>query len=308
MHPTITHRASLWMTVLAIFIFGALGVPRSQAQLVLLGQFNPAEVGGIVGAGFDGITDSVWVYGDASASIHRYTRTGTFLSSVSRPGESANDADLGFAPEALTLAATVVPAGTLLMVNGETDAAEIYAIAPATGTVLATLNTAFGLSHVVGGAYHAGRDTFFLVQDRVPAGTANDSVVAEINPIDGSVLNSFKIDNILAGFTVNFGDIEVNPNTGNLFVVSSDETSIAEFTPTGGLVQTLTLPDGVSGLSGIAIDAARHEAWVTSSGGTVYRLGNIPEPSTGLLMVAGSMSLLLGKRRRLLPQTANETR
>lgn len=275
---------------------GLVASQVANAQLTLLDQFNPTEVGSIDGAGFDAATDQVWVYGISSDSIDSYTRTGTFVSSVNRPGESANDADLEFAPEALTLGATPITANTLLMINGETDAAEIYAADKVAGTVLATLNTSFGANHVVGGAYHAGRNSFFLVQDRQSSSSTTDSLVAEIDPTNGNVLNTFKIDSILADYTVNFGDIEVNNLTGNLLIVSSDETSIAEFTPTGGFVQTLALPAGVSSLSGIALDEARGEAWVTSSNGVVFRLGNIPEPASLTLLGLGGV-VMLGWRR-----------
>ena len=40
------------------------------------------------------------------------------------------------------------PAGTLLVINGETGAADIYAVDKTTGAVLATLSTSFGVSHV----------------------------------------------------------------------------------------------------------------------------------------------------------------
>jgi len=143
----------------------------------------------------------------------------------------------------LTLNGTAVAAGSLLAINGESASAEVYAVDKGTGAIFKSLNTTFGHSHVVGGAYHPSRNTFFLVEDRVPSGTVNDSVVAEINPSNVSVLNSFQITGILSTFTVNYGDIDIGAN-GNLFIVSSDESTIAEFTPTGAFVQELALPSG----------------------------------------------------------------
>jgi hypothetical protein len=194
------------------------------------------------------------------------------VSSVPRPGESANDVDVEIAPESLMLGSTTIPAGTLLFINGETGPADIYAVDSVTGAVIATLVTSFGSSHVVGGAYHAARDTFFLVQDKVPGG-ASANRVAEINPVTGAIINTFQTT---GHFVVNFGDLEVNAATGNLFLVSSDEDSIGEFTPAGVFVQDLALPAGVVNLSGIGMDDATGEAWVSGTGGTVWHLGGLP--------------------------------
>lgn len=251
----------------------------THADLTLLDQFTPEGAGTTVAIAADAANDRFWLYGGFASDINRYSTTGTLLGSVPRPGGSANDADLDVASVSLTMNGTLIPAGALLFFDGEVGAAEVYAIDPDSGAVLQSLNTLFGVSHVVGGAYHPGRETFFLVQDRVPSGTVNDSVVAEIDPSDGSVLNSFKIDTIYPGFTVNYGDIDVNPANGNLFIVSSDESTIAEFTPTGGFVQALALPATVGSLSGIGfLDDASGSAWVTSSSGLVSRLGGFPIP------------------------------
>jgi hypothetical protein len=258
----------------------------ARADLTLISQFDPNGVDSMVGAAFDNGTDTVWIYGGFAGDLRQYSSAGTFQSSIDQPGESADDFDLDLVPAAFSLAGTPIPAHTMLAVNGESGVAEVYAVDKSSGAVLATLTTNFGLSHVVGGTYHRGRNSLFLVQDFQPSGTANDSVVAEIDVSTGAVLNSFKIDNILPGFTVNFGDIEASSATGNLFIVSDTESSIAEFTPTGTFVQQLALPAGVSNLSGIGLDELRGEAWVSSLNGNVYQLGGfpaIPEPS-GLVL------------------------
>lgn len=241
----------------------------SQAALSLLETYQPGA-GGLVGVAFDNKKGHTWYY-PASGSEIRGFRGATALTPLVRPGEAANDADVEIAPEALVLGSTTVPAGTLLFINGETGVAEIYAIDPATGGVLATLTTGFGASHVVGGAYHPRRDTFFLVQDRVPGGSLA-SLVAEVDAQTGAVLNSFQIASV---FTVNYGDLDIHKGTGNLYVASSDEPRVAEFTPTGQFVRYWPLPDGVSAVSGIAIDDKRNEAWMSGVGGAVWRLGNV---------------------------------
>lgn len=274
------HRRNPLVVLLAVAATLCAAGNSAEAAITLLGQF-PSGLGTPVSCGFDHGTDSVWVYGDSDATLSRFSRTGVALGTVARPGEAANDVDVTFTTKAMTLGVTALPAGTMLFVNGESGVAEVYAVDKATGSVLATLITAFGASHVVGGAYHPDRNTIFLVQDRQPSGTSNDNLIAEIDPVTGSVLNSFAITAALSTFTVNYGDLEVAAN-GNLFVVSSDETTIVELTPTGMLVQESVLPAGVASLSGIGLDHGRGEAWVTGTGGTVWRLGGFPAtPSLG---------------------------
>jgi hypothetical protein len=273
-------RRFVWAIVVCIWPSLAYG------QLSLLSQFNPGT-GVLVSSGFDRTNDRVWIYASSGSLLQSYSRLGVAGPTVTRPGESANDFDISFATSSFTLGATPVPAGSLLAINGESGVADIYAVDPGTGAILASLTTAFGVSHVVGGAYHPGRGTFFLVQDRQPGG-AQANLIAEVSPITGSVLNTFGTGDV--NYTINFGDLEVHTGTGNLYLVTSDEGAIRELTPTGGFVQDLTLPGGVTLLSGIGFDEGRGEAWVTSTNGTVYQLGgfaSVPEPSAILIACAG---------------------
>ena len=255
-----------------------------QAQLTNLGSFNPPNNIDPCGVGIDPVTGNLWIYDCFGPNIVQYTPSGAFVSQVARPGESADDCDVELAPESLVLNTTAIPAGTLLFINGETGVAEIYAIDKTSGAVLATLTTSFGVSHVVGGAYHRQRDTFFLVQDKVPGGAAAN-LVAEVHPQTGAVLNSFHVSS--AGFTVNYGDLDVSPS-GRLYLVSSDETTIAEFTPAGAYVREHTLPSGVSTLSGIALIGTQGEGWVGGPAGLVWRLGGLPACSGVAYCTAGT--------------------
>ena len=133
-------------------------------------------------------------------------------------------------------------------INGESGVVEVYALDKSDGTVLAILVTAYGGSHVVGGGYHPTRDTLFFIQDTVPAGIPGDRV-GEVDPVTGAVLNTFQTT---PGYSVFFGDLDI-AQSGNLLLVSSSQSTLAEFTPAGALVQTMPLPIGVSGLSGIAV-------------------------------------------------------
>ena len=282
--------------ILQLFFLGAtalvvLGSQVAVAQLTVTGQFDPSGTSDNCGLGFDSSANEVWIHGCSGLDVQRYSATGTLLSSVPRGGESANDVDVELTSTAFTLASTVIPANSLLFINGETGPADIYALDKTTGAVLATLNTTFGVSHVVGGAHHRSRQTLFLVQDLVP-GVADENRIAEIDPISGSVLNTFQITST---FSVNFGDLEVCNSTGNLVVVSSAESRIAEYTPTGTLVQYYPLPVGVSSLAGIGIDESTGNLWVASSagGGDVWRLSGGPCAATPVPVLSGYLHLLL---------------
>lgn len=272
----------------------ALLLPASQpaiAQLAITAQFDPSGSSSNCGLAVDSSSHEVWVHGCSGADIQRYSTAGTFLSSVPRGGESANDVDVEITTKPISLASTTLPSNALLFINGETGPAEIYALDKGTGTVISTLNTSFGVSHVVGGAYHRIRQSFFLIQDLVPA-VADENRVAEIDLSTGSILNTFQITST---FSVNFGDLEVCNSTGNLIVVSSDENRIAEYTPTGALVQYHPLPVGVSSLSGIGVDESTGELWVASSasGGDVWRLSGGPCAPTPVPTLSGSARSML---------------
>ncbi len=256
------------------------------AQLNISNTFTTPS--GVVSLGFSDSTDLLWAYSSFGSSIASYTRGGTPKGTIPRGGEAANDVDVDVASVALTLGTTAIPAGTLLFINGESGFADIYAIDPSTGTLLASLTTSFGASHVVGGSYHPGRGTFFLVQDRVPPATASKNLIAEIDPVSGAIISSFQI---ASPFTVNYGDIDVDAISGNLFVVSSDESDIRELTPSGVLVKDHALPFGVSNLNGIAIDEGRGTIWV-SSGNKVWELGGLPSPSVSVYGTPTAGSLI----------------
>ncbi len=251
---------------ISVSVFVLASGPRVFADHIteVLDTWNANMAGNnICGLAFDQTTGNVWVYQCFAADLQRYSSDGTFLSSVPRPGDPANDVDIDIAPEALTLGGTPIPAGTLLFIDGEFGVAEIYAVDKTTGTVLASLTTGFGANLVVGGVYHSSRNTFFLV-------SASDTV-AEVDPITGAVLSTFPT---LPSYNVSFGDIEVDPGTGNLYLVSSASTSMAEFTTGGTFVQLHPQPPLVSLLSGIGLDDATDEVWVANQLGDVWRLGS----------------------------------
>ena len=241
-------------------------------QLTILTQFDPSNTGGTCGIAYNSTASEVLVIGCFGATVDRYDQGGVFISSAPVAGGSANDVDVDMSPVAFMMNGTAVAQGQLLFMNGETDETEIYAIDEATGVVIDTLPTQFGVSHVVGGSYHPLRNTFFLVQDNVP-GNVIGNRIAEIDPNTGDTIQTFSVQ---PNFDVNYGDLDISPISGNLFVVSSSDAGVAEFTPDGIFVQNHPLPVGVSSLSGIALDNDLQGAWVCNTSGIVFKLGNFP--------------------------------
>jgi len=260
-------RKLLMLTIAVSLIYGT----TAQAQITLLGSFDPSEAGSLCGIAYDPATEYIWTYGCSSQDIHCYATNGDFVATIPLLTETANDVDLDIAPEPLNVGNTVVPAGQLLLINGETDEAEIYALDNLTGAIIDTLNSTFGNSHVVGGSYHDQRNTFYMIQDNVPNASL-ENMIAEVDPVTGETLQTVQITSV---FRVSYGDIEV-ASSGNLFVVSSIEDSIAEFSPIGILVKKHGLPSGVADLSGIALNCENNEAWVCNTSGMIFHLGQFP--------------------------------
>lgn len=217
-----------------------------------------------VALGVDELRQRYYVYTGFGNDITVMDRAGTALTSIPWPGEGANDADIDLAPVTMSLANTTVTQGSVLVFNGETGATEVYALDAAAGTVTATLNTAFGASHVVGGAYNPVTKTLFLLQDNVPGGGAGNTV-AEVDPDSGAVLSSFAINNSSTVFDVSFGDLDINNETGTLYLVSSVEGMIAEFTRDGSFIRYITLPSEISSPSGLAVSDERDRLWMVNN-------------------------------------------
>ncbi|MGE0404458.1 MAG: hypothetical protein AB7T06_47550 [Kofleriaceae bacterium] len=232
---------------------------------VMIAMMSSFAIPGACGLAFDPAASEVLAYPCSGAAINRYSTAGALLGTIARPGEAADDVDLDVVSAAFTLGATNVSAGTLLFTNGETGPADLYAAG-------ATLAAQFGNSHTVGGSFHAGRGTIFLVQDRVP-GATDGNRVAEIDPATGAVVQTWQTT---PAYEINYGDVDVCPSSGNLFFVSNAETTLAEFTPTGTFVAEYPLPVGSSDGSGLAIVDGTGTAWVSTPSGTAYQLAGLP--------------------------------
>ena len=258
----------LFMVLSLVLAFASRG---NAQELTIKSSFNPSESGSLCSLAFDEATGDMFVYPCNGTTIDRYTDSGDFLGTIPRPGEAANDVDMDFASVEVQLGNTVVPAGSLLFFNGEVGAVDVYAIDITTSEVIASITPGFGSSHVVGGSHHPTRDNLFMVQDSVPGGTLGN-LIAEVDPTSGIAVNTFPVDE--QGFSVFFGDLDVSITDGSLYVVSSVRSHIAVFDAENGLQnEGIPLPEGVSGLSGIAIDDPTGDLWVANTSGTVWQLG-----------------------------------
>src|SRR5262245_35021213 len=127
----------------------------------------------------------------------------------------------------------VIPAGSLLVTNGASTPATITALNPITGAVLATLGLAPGtVVNPVAGVFHPGvgaGGTIFLLD----AGT---NTIVAIDPTTLAVVGAFP-----SRLPIGNGGLAVGPTVGNLWVSSSLSRSIAEITPAGTLVRTVSL-------------------------------------------------------------------
>lgn len=250
-------------------IDAAIDAPVDASGTLTTMPVQPTGLGSLCGVAFDPIDSEVIVYPCNNANIYRRSPTGTALGMIARPGEATDDVDVDIALVAFTLGTTAVPAGALLFGNGETGVVEVYT--PETSAT-ATLVTQFGASHVVGLAHHPTRGTLFVAQDR--NGATNANTIAEIDPATGAVVSMFVTT---PAYVVNYGDVDVCRSSGNLFVVSNAETTIAELTPAGTLVGEYPLPAGVGGPSGIALEGdAAGSAWISDTSGGLWRLSGLP--------------------------------
>lgn len=269
--------STLVVAVLLAIAFGDL------ANGQILSSFDPGGNQPVaVGYG----ADEVFVYDDFDSVIQVFDRSGAALRTLPSPGASSNDYDLDYLDGPLTLGGTAVPAGSLLVANGDDAVDTLYAIDKGNGLVLASV--AVVTNGLVGASYDPATGLVYLV-DWV------SDLIRVIEPTTGSGLSSFPI--APAGsppFDVFYGDVDIDGD-GNLQVVTDVLEQTRVLTTNGDYIRDFDLslisPNTNLDLTGIAFDAARGEAWVSSRDGFVYRLEGfpvgIPEPAAAWLSLLG---------------------
>ena len=234
-----------------------------------------------IAVAIDPTSGYLFSYNSFNTVINEITQGGAFVSSIPRPGVSANDFGLDFIPEPVNVGDTTVAPNTLLAFDGDNFPDAVFAINNATGVVISSQILPID-ANLVGGTYHAARDTIFTVDF-----TGTD-LIREINPANGAELNSFPASPGGApAFDVFFGGIDVIEASGNLLVVSDSQPVIRELTPDGVFVQDFDVSGlGISGMSGISVDDASDEFYITNTIGAIFRLGGlddgeVPPPPPG---------------------------
>ena len=149
---------------------------------------------------------------------------------------------------------------------------------------------------LVGGAYHFGRDSFFTVDWQ------GSDLITESNASNGTIINTFS-PTAPDSFDINYGDLDILSTTGNLFIVSSQQNRIREFTPDGVFVRDIDLAGipQIFGMSSIAIDDANQMAWISSTSGGVFQVSGVftpvPLPAPLFLLLSGVLLVATRIRR-----------
>lgn len=276
--------AALVAALVTSVSFPVLAAPVLDSQLAIGGSIDSI--------GYDSVTGNLYVHLERNADIRVISQAGVQQFTISAPGSTSNDFDLDFAESTVSVGGTSVAANSLLVFNGDDGPETLRALDKNTGAILASVALPSG--SLVGGAHHAVRGSVFTVD------FIGNDLVREINPSTGVQSNSFS-PQVPVSFNVDYGDIDVYSPTGNLFIVSSIQNTVREVTPDGAFVRDIDLDVlGISGMSGIAIDAINDIAWISSINGNVYEVSGlftpVPLPGAIWLFLSGGV-WLVAKRR-----------
>lgn len=239
------------------------------SSAALVSSFNP-DLGALVAIAYDDVSGDLFIYDDFGDSIFVYTTAGVRVGGgLPRAGIGSNDIDLDFVEASTTIGSTVLPSGILLIHNGESAPGTLYGMDPGSGVVLDSL--AFQTSgQPVGGAVHTARGSFFSLSWDI-------DVIHEVDLATGAAIATFAPAPVGSpAFGIFYGDLEVDPVSGNLLVVSSDQARIRVLSPTGAFVRDVDVSAlGISNMSGIAWDSVGRIAWIATTNGVIYALAGI---------------------------------
>lgn len=226
---------------------------------------NPAPCG-IAG---DAAIWQLYVYDCGATSIHRYEIDGTPLSTIDvsalSPSALGSLNVIYFYNLDTFGGVDIGDYGKLLLIDGGSGTTRIHAFELETGAYLATLNTAFGDSHVVGATFNPATQTIFLLQNQDAA--TNPNTIAEIDPETGAVLRTFST--AAWGFDIAEGDIDA-ARDGELLVVSSIESTMAKVKLDGTLRREIPISDAITGITSLESTYTGPSAWITDVSGQIF--------------------------------------
>jgi hypothetical protein len=216
---------------------------------------------------FDAASGQLWVVdANSPATISRIDMaSGQVQQTIALPSASATHgffSGLQVVP-AMTLGATAVPAGSLLLFSGNPSPDRVIAIDPATGAAIATLTLAQNYD-VTAGVYDAASGHLFVLDRRT-----NPNRIAEVNAATGAEIASFA-----APFNGGWAGLAIDPIGGNLWFGSDNSRSVAEITRSGTVLRTVDLtPQGIDNneIAGLVFDTTG-KLLVASTQGVVYRV------------------------------------
>ena len=181
-----------------------------------------------------------------------------------------NYAGLQVLGSAMTLNATTVPAGSLLVFNGYPNPDQVIAVNPTTGTVIATLVLANNYD-LVAGTYDATSGHLFVIDRR-----ANTTRVVEINPATAAEVSSFA----LPFNTSSNAGLVIDPATGTLWYGSDQSSDLVQLTRAGVELRrvSLTAQSESGSVSGLSLDGSGN-LLVSTTQGQVYRINPGYDPA-----------------------------
>lgn len=252
---------------LTVAVLVSLLLMRPINAATLIDSFNPFS-SRLVAIAVQPQTGNVFVYSEFNADIQVLTSTGDLIATLPRPGASSNDFDLDFALGPMMINSTAVPAGALLVFNGDDSPERLYALDPASGSVLAEIP--LDSPSLVGGAHIANTNDVVTVQF-----TSDDTIIRH------DANTGITSGNFLPGpqpFDIFFGDVDAAQATNNLFLASSSQQTLRELTETGLCVRDVDVSVlGISNMTGLAVDDDSGFVWLSTLSGDIHVVDTAPD-------------------------------
>ena len=222
-----------------------------------------------VALAFDEFRDEVIVYPEFGSQLRIYDRAGNEVRTISVPW-SSNDIDMDVAHTPVTIGAVTVPAGSLIVADGDAGGLlRAYDLSSGSAVQIAEVTMSGQFSTVGLAVAPDGASVYNL--------SWTSDTVGVVDPATGVVGSSFPVmPSGSPSFSIFYGDIEADVDSGDLYLVSSDQALIRHLRSNGAFVRDVLLTNALVNMAGIAIDNTRREFWVSTVGsGQLFRIVNL---------------------------------